>query len=199
MSKSTHTQIPNTICLRRRKPCAWDMEGEVRFSVYSCWIPGHWRCKYVIQYFENFVINYCTKFLSVSDALCSELLSEQLRKRFHFSPLVFQVWTVNTSKHDSSLLPNTPFLPVISAFFHSLWLEWVKTFFSFTPYNSLLLNPALPPWPSTWLLEHPALMLSWDFSLLLLLSCSHHEDVCRNFIPCTFFHMFAFSTQYRKT
>lgn len=63
------------------------------------------------------------RFHLLAMALCWGLLSEQLRKRFHFLPLVFQVQTVNTTNHNPSLLLSMPSLSVLSASLHSLRLE----------------------------------------------------------------------------
>lgn len=59
-------------------------------------------------------------------AFCLELLPKLLEKKFSFLLPIFQV---QSSKHNSSLLPNMPFLSVVSALFRSQRLECVNTFF----------------------------------------------------------------------
>lgn len=69
--------------------------------------------------------------------LCTtRLLREQLRKRFHFLSHVFQVQTINTSKHNPSLSPNMPSLSGLSAFFHSPRLGCATGFLSSHPGTS---------------------------------------------------------------
>lgn len=137
MSNSTHTKIPNIICLRRRQLCCWDIEVEEIHSIYSSWILGQWRYNYVAWYFDYFLIHFCL----LAMTLCLELLSEQLRKRFHFLPLVSQVQTVNTSTQFITFVKYAFSICGISIL-HSPKLDCVNTFF-FMSYNNWMLNPAL--------------------------------------------------------
>ena len=60
----------------------------------------------------------------------SGLLSEQLRKTFHFLPFVFQVQTTNASKHDSSRFLNVPFFFKWKCLFIYIWKresKWRKS------------------------------------------------------------------------
>lgn len=100
-------KIPNSICLRRRKLWDWDIGVKEIFSTYVSWIPDQWRWDYV-TYFDNFLINDYTTFLSASSGILFGITTKATGKEIsllttHLSGPKFKTQFITFAKHAFSI------------------------------------------------------------------------------------------------